>query len=443
VLIKGGHVVDPNNDRDELLDIRIVNGRIAEIGKYLEVHDNEEIFDATNAYVAPGFIDMHVHLRDPGYPEKETLTTGTHAAIRGGFTSIACMPNTNPTLDSPKLISAISQAFANVIPSEASQDAQSRDRANIYCRIHPIAAITQGRRGETLCDYPALAAAGAVAFSDDGNTIMNARVLRDAALAARDVPGRFISHAEDDHLKGDAVMHEGKVSHDLKLPGSPGVAEDVIVARDLLIAADTRKAWHIAHLSTQRSLEIVAGAKQRGIDVTCEVTPHHLLLTDEAVRELGAKAKVNPPLRTEEDASALRDAVRNGVIDAFATDHAPHTDAEKSGDMRSAAVGFTGLEIAVGAYAQAIPDLPVSLFVALLSANPARILGLQEAGTLSAGALADITIFADRPWRVDPEQFASKGKATPFAGKTLPRKILATIVAGRVVYTCQPQVPTF
>jgi dihydroorotase len=417
LLIQGGRVIDPGNAIDALLDLRIADGHIVELGQHLEPLAGEEVIDATDAYVAPGFIDMHVHLRDPGFPEKETLVTGTAAAVRGGFTAIACMPNTSPTLDTPELIAHIATA------------------GNVQCRIYPIASITRNRAGAELCDYSALAAAGAVAFSDDGNTVRNARVLREAARAARNIRGRFISHAEDEDLKGDAVMHEGTVSQELGLPGSPGLAEDLIVARDLLIAADTKKAWHIAHLSTRRSLFFVAEAKQRGTDVTCEVTPHHVLLTDEAVRELGAGAKVNPPLRTEDDARALRDAVRNGTIDAFATDHAPHTAAEKSGDMHTAAVGFTGLEIAVGAYAEALPDLPVSRFVSLLSTNPARILGLAaSAGTLSVGAPADITIFADHPWRVDPSKFASKGKATPFSGRTLPRRVIATIVGGVIPY---------
>jgi len=262
---------------------------------------------------------------------------------------------------------------------------------------------------------------------------MNARVLRDAAMQARKIRGAFISHAEDENLKGEGVMNEGAVSHALALPGSPSVAEDVIVARDLLIAADTGKPWHIAHLSTQRALEALLHARAHGASATGEVTPHHLLLTDEAVRTLGAAAKVNPPLRTADDARILRDAVRDGSIDVFATDHAPHTAQEKAGDMRHAAVGFTGLEIAVGAYALAVPDLPMTRFVEMLSTNPARILGVIG-GTLEIGERADITIFADREWTVDPSQFASKGKSTPFAGRKLPRMAIATIVGGELRY---------
>ncbi|MGA8841905.1 MAG: dihydroorotase, partial [Candidatus Aquilonibacter sp.] len=287
------------------------------------------------------------------------------------------------------------------------------------------------REGGQIVDFAALARCGAVAFSDDGNTVASARVLRDAALRARGVAGVFISHAEDEELKGNAVMTAGPVADALGLAGAPSVSEDVIVARDLLIGLDTGKAWHIAHLSTARALELVRWSRAQGGTATCEVTPHHLLLTDETVRERGAGAKVNPPLRSQGDARALRDGVRDGSIDVFATDHAPHTKEEKAGDLQSAAVGFTGLEIAIGAYASAIPDLPLDRFVALLSTNPARILNVAG-GTLGIGSPADITIFADRAWTVDASTFASKGKSTPFDGQTLPRRAIATIVGGEL-----------
>lgn len=415
MLIKGGRLVDPSQPLDALRDLRVENGLVVEIGEHLDARAGEEIVDATGAVVAPGFIDMHVHLREPGYPEKETIETGTQAAVRGGFTAVACMPNTNPALDDPAVILGLSKELV----------------ARARCRVYPIAAITRGRKGVQPTDFLALARAGAVGFSDDGNTVMNAQVLREAAIAARDVPGVFISHCEDEHIKGDAVMHEGRVSRALGVPGAPAVAEDVIVARDLLIGIDTGKAWHIAHISTSGALDLVMHARAHGGNATCEVTPHHLLLSDETVQERGAAGKVNPPLRTQDDARILRDAVRDGTIDVFATDHAPHTDAEKSGDLAHAAVGFTGLEIAVGAYALALPGLPMLRFVELLSTNPARILGIAG-GTLVPGSVADLTIFADREWTVDPALFASKGKTTPFAGRKLPRKALTTIVGGEI-----------
>jgi dihydroorotase len=415
MVIRGGRVVDPSQPIDALRDLRITAGVIAEIGEHLAAQPGEEVLDARGAIVAPGFIDMHVHLREPGNPEKETIETGTLAAVRGGFTAVACMPNTNPALDSPTVILTLLKDVS----------------ARAHCRVYPIAAITQQRKGTVPVDFAALARAGAVAFSDDGSTVMNARVLRDAAIDALSVDGVFISHAEDEHLKGEGVMNEGSVSRALGVRGSPYVAEDTIVARDLVIGSETGKPWHIAHLTTKGALSQVLHARAHGAIASCEVTPHHLSLTDEAVRDLGGGAKVNPPLRSEDDARALRDAVRDGAIDAFASDHAPHTAGEKSGDLSAAAIGFSGLEVAIGAYALALPDLPPLRFVELASMNPARILKLPG-GTLAIGSPADVTIFADRPWRVDPSHFASKGRSTPFAGRELPRQAIATIVAGKL-----------
>lgn len=416
MLIVGGRLIDPLQDIDSLLDVRIHAGTVAEIGPHLHGSAGEEVFDATGCCVAPGFIDMHVHLREPGEQEKETIQSGTAAAAAGGFTAVACMPNTKPALDTP-------QRIQNVV---------GLARAASFAHVYPVAAITAGRMGKDLLDYGALHEAGAVAFSDDGATVMNAAVLRDAALAAAGVAGAFISHCEDAALKGAAVMHAGKTSQALSLPAAGRVVEDVIVARDLLLAEDTAKKWHIAHLSTRRGVELVHWSRTRGGNATCEVTPHHLLLDDEAVARLGAEAKVNPPLRSSDDAAALRSAVRDGTIDVFATDHAPHTSADKAGGMLHAAVGFSGLEVALGTYALAVPDLSLRRFVELLSVNPARILGVRG-GTLRVGSPADITVFADRQWKVDPQAFYSEGKSTPFAGWTLPRKAIATIIDGHLV----------
>jgi len=390
------------------------DGVIAEIGEHLEAAD-AEVLDASGAIVAPGFVDMHVHLREPGQTHKETIATGSAAAVAGGFTSVACMPNTEPALDSPALIAEVLRLAAVVG----------------LARVYPIAAITRGRAGKELAPYWRLRDAGAVAFSDDGFTVENARVLRQAALYAQDVPGVFISHCEDGDLKGDAVMNEGARSFELGLAGSPGLAEDVVVARDILIGGDTKKPFHIAHLSTAMSAELVRFGRAQGITVTCEVTPHHLLLGDDRFGAFRADAKVNPPLRLQRDIAALRAAVRDGTIDAFATDHAPHTREEKAQLLGDAPVGFSGLEIAVGAYAAALPDLPLGRFVELLSTNPARILGIAG-GTLALGAPADVTVFAERSWRVDAATFESLGKNTPFDGATFPRRAIATIVGGRL-----------
>jgi len=413
-LIRGGRAIDPANGLDARRDVLLRDGVISEIGEHLEAAD-AEVLDASGAIVAPGFVDMHVHLREPGQTHKETIATGSAAAVAGGFTSVACMPNTEPALDSPALIAEVLRLAAVVG----------------LARVYPIAAITRGRAGKELAPYWRLRDAGAVAFSDDGFTVENARVLRQAALYAQDVPGVFISHCEDGDLKGDAVMNEGAQSFELGLAGSPGLAEDVVVARDILIGGDTKKPFHIAHLSTAMSAELVRFGRAQGITVTCEVTPHHLLLGDDRFGAFRADAKVNPPLRLQRDIAALRAAVRDGTIDAFATDHAPHTREEKAQLLGDAPVGFSGLEIAVGAYAAALPDLPLGRFVELLSTNPARILGIAG-GTLALGAPADVTVFAERSWRVDAATFESLGKNTPFDGATFPRRAIATIVGGRL-----------
>jgi len=416
ILLRGGRVVDPSQPLDAVRDVLLRDGRVAEIGEHLEAGD-ADVFDASNCVVAPGFIDMHVHLREPGHTHKETIATGSAAAVAGGFAAVACMPNTEPALDSPALVAEVLRLT----------------RAADLARVHPIAAITRGRAGKELAPYWLLHDAGAVAFSDDGFAVRSARVLRQAALYARDVPGVFISHCEDDDLKGDAVMNEGARSFELGLAGSPGLAEDVLVARDVLIGGDTKKPFHIAHVSTARSVELIRFARAADIGVTCEVTPHHLLLGDDGFANFRADDKVNPPLRSPGDAAALRAAVRDGTIDAFATDHAPHAREEKAQLLGEAPVGFSGLETALGAYAEALPDLPLDRFVALLSTNPARILGVPG-GTLAVGAAADLTIFADRPWRVDANAFYSLGKNTPFDGRTFARRAVATIVGGRFAF---------
>ena len=389
LLIKGGRLIDPASGLDAIRDVRLRDGRICETGVDLAA-GGEKVLDARNTVVAPGFIDMHVHLRQPGYPQKETIATGTLAAVRGGFTAVACMPNTNPALDEPATI----EQLVRTVEREG------------YCNVYPIAAITQGRLGVEPCDYPALLRSGAVAFSDDGDTVEDGAVMREAALLLRALEAPFIAHC---------------------------MPETAIVGRDLHVARETRKRWHFAHVSTEAALELIRDAKAEDARVTCEVTPHHLTFTEALFYERGAAAKVYPPLRSQQDVEALRRGVRAGTIDAFASDHAPHTPQEKEGDPQRAAPGFSGLEIAVGAYAAALPDLPLARFVELLSTNPARILGIAG-GSLRIGDPADITIFAERDWVVDPSQFASKGKCTPFAGRWLPRKVLATIVAGNVRY---------
>ena len=394
MLVRGGRLVDPVAGIDGRFDVRTRGEIVAEIGADLPPEPDEIVYDATGSVVAPGFVDIHAHLRDPGFPEKETLESGARAAVRGGFTAVACMPNTEPALDTAARV-------ADVVRRAAA--------ATVACRIYPIAAMTRGRAGRETLDYAALARAGAVGFSDDGSPVDDDDAMRAVAVAALPTGRRLISHAEE---------------------------EDAMVRRDLALARETGAPWHVAHVSTGVSISAIAAAKDAGVDLTCEVTPHHLLFTQALVGVLGGGAKVNPPLRAEEDARALRDAVRRGWVDAFATDHAPHTAAEKELPFDRAAFGFSGLEIAAGAYALALPDLPVARYVAMLSAGPCRILGLAG-GSLAPGMPADITVFADRPWTVLASGFASKGKNTPFDGMQLPRAIRATIVAGSLRYDAE------
>jgi dihydroorotase len=415
-LVRGGRLIDPLQGIDAVRDVLIENGFVAAIGEHLDATD-ARVVEAGGAIVAPGFIDMHVHLREPGQTHKETIASGTAAAVAGGFTAVACMPNTEPALDSAAIVSEVMR----------------RADAAGLARVYPVGALTRARAGAELAPYHLLADAGCVAFSDDGSTPRDARLLRNAARYAADLPCVFISHCEDPDLKGDAVMNEGEASMRLGLDGAPGLAEDVIVARDLLIAADTGKAWHIAHVTTATSLDLIRWARARGVRVTCEVTPHHLAFLDDRFDDYRADAKVNPPLRGALDRDALRAAVLDGTVDALATDHAPHGADEKAQLLSVAPVGFSGLEIALGAYALALPELAPARFVELLAVNPARILGVPG-GTLAVGTPGDVSVFADRPWTVDARLFRSKGKNTPFDGLVLPRRALATVVDGAVVF---------
>jgi dihydroorotase len=415
-VIRGGRVIDPSIGLDAVRDVVIENGFITEIAEHADTA-YARVVDAAGAVVAPGFIDMHVHLREPGATHKETIATGVAAAVAGGFTAVACMPNTEPALDSATIVA----------------DVLRRAEAAALARVYPIGAVTKARAGVELAPYHLLADAGCVAFSDDGNTVANPLVLRNAARYASDLTAIFVSHCEDANLKGDAVMNEGGPSARLGLPASPGLAEDIIVARDLLIAEDTGKPWHIAHVSTATSLDLMRWSRSRGVHATCEVTPHHLLLLDDRFNAYRADAKVNPPLRAERDRKALLDGVRDGTIDVFATDHAPHGLDEKAQLLSTAPVGFSGLEIALGAYAAALPDVPLARMIELHSINPARILGVPG-GSLAVGSVGDVTVFAERPWTVDARLFHSKGKNTPFDGATFPRRAIATIVGGAVVY---------
>ena len=425
LLIRGGHIVDPEHNLDIVGNLLIKEGRIGWLGKGGEVPAATEydIFPAEGLIVSPGFIDLHCHLREPGYEDKETIATGTRAAARGGFTTVCCMPNTNPPLDSVSTIGYV----------------RAKARTEGVVRVLPIGCVTKGRQGKELAPLEELSGAGAVGFSDDGSPVADSEIMRQALEQSRNLDLPVIDHCEDTTLTSGGVINEGRISHLLGLPGMPAKAEENVVARDIELAGKTGGWLHIAHVSTSGSVELIRRAKARRGRVTAEVTPHHLTLTEERVKECGTRAKVNPPLRTENDVQALVQGLKDGVIDIIATDHAPHTAADKQGDFTRTAFGISGLETALGALMGLVHDgqLTLATLIAKLTIRPAKIIGDKYGllGTLAPGAPADITIFdPNKEWLVDPKTFASKGKNTPWAGFVLKGKVMATIFGGKLVY---------
>jgi dihydroorotase len=423
----GGRVVDPSLGLDAIRTVVIRRGKIAALLDRAPAETDAacERVDCAGMVLCPGFIDPHVHLREPGDPHKETLASGLAAAAAGGFTAVAAMPNTRPALDTPERLTAF------------VRDA----RAAGGVRCYAIGAVTRGREGCELAPLLGMASAGAVAFSDDGATTTSLRALYNAARYAAAIPQAFLSHCHDPSFD-DAVMHEGEVSDRLGLPGAPALAEAAVAARDVLVARATGKRWHVCHVSTAMTVDVVRWARSIGVDVSAEVTPHHLLCTDEALEGFATGMRVNPPLRPAADRDALRRAVVEGTITVFASDHAPHAREEKEGLLSCACPGFSGLETAVGATFQALPDVPLAVMVTNFSAHPARLLGVPG-GSLAPGAPADVTgLFLNRPWVVDPSLFRSRGKVTPFSGMTFTVKPALTVVGGHVLMhagTAQPR----
>ncbi len=420
IVIQGGQVCDPVSGMDRLADVLIIDGKIAAVDRNLPTSDSR-ILDARGLIVAPGLIDMHVHLRDPGQTHKEDIASGTVAAVRGGFTAVACMPNTTPPIDHPTIVV--------YVRSKAAQAG--------VCRVYPIGAVTVRREGVELAPIETLAAAGAVALSDDGNSVTNSGLFSRAMRYAQHVGLPIIEHCEDPSLSTDGVMHEGAWSSVLGLRGIPAASEDVIVARDLVLAEETGCRLHIAHVSTTGSVRLIREAKRRGVAVTAEVTPHHLLLTDAAVEGYNAGAKMKPPLRTEADRTALVEGLQDGTIDAIATDHAPHAPEETIVEFDRVPFGVVGLETALGlVLTHLVRPGVLSLHAALrcLSSRPADILALPG-GRLEVGAPADIVLIdVNRSWVVDPAAFASKSRNTPFGGWELVGKPVLTLVAGEIKY---------
>ncbi|HLY16314.1 MAG TPA: dihydroorotase [Bryobacteraceae bacterium] len=420
LLIRNGRVIDPASATDRLADVLIQDGVVAAVGTGLEA-GGAEVFDAAGLIVAPGFIDMHVHLREPGIEHAETIETGARAAAAGGFTSICSMPNTLPVNDSATVTSYIVE----------------RARKLAVTNVFPIGAITKNSAGEELSAIGSMKAAGVVAISDDGRPVMNARVMRRAMEFARSFDLPVIDHCEDLNLSAGGDMHEGLESVRLGLRGIPAASEDVMVARDILLAELTGARFHVAHISTCNAMAMVSYAKQRGLAVTCEATPHHFALTAAQMRPYDSNYKMKPPLRTACDAGAVVDGIVSGAVDAIASDHAPHPGSEKMQEFERCPFGIIGLETSLGLALEHLVHtgkIPLARMVALFTTGPAGVLHLDR-GSLAAGAAADVTVFStDLEWTYDVNQSFSKSRNSPFDGHTFRGGPVATIVSGAVVW---------
>ncbi len=419
LLIQGGHVIDPGRVNG-VADVLIENGTISAVGPALKAPAGATVIQAKGQLVLPGFVDLHVHFREPGFEYKETIQSGTAAAVAGGFTTVCAMPNTNPVNDN--------QAVTEFMLERA----KAAGNAHLY----PIGAITKRSEGKELAEIGDLRRAGCVAISDDGKPVMNSLVMRRAMEYARafDVP--VVDHCEDLHLSEGGCMNEGLVSTELGLPGIPSAAEDVMVARNVSLAELTGARLHLAHISTAGSVRMVREAKARGLKVTAEACPHHFTLTEELTRGYNTHAKMNPPLRTMQDVQAIKEGLRDGTIDVIATDHAPHATQEKQQEFTEAPFGIVGLETALSLTLALVDEGVLTLESAIdkLATAPAKAFSLN-AGTLAVGAPADVAIVdPNREWQVDPSRFRSKSRNTPFAGWKVRGRVTTTIVSGRVVF---------
>lgn len=443
LLIKGGRLIDPSQGIDDIRDLLIEDGAVKGLAEHIDPPEQAEVIDATGMVVSPGFIDVHCHLREPGFEDKETIATGTLAAARGGFTTVCAMPNTNPTMDTAATLEYVLR--------------KARDEATV--RVLPIGCVTRQSKGKQLAEMGELAEAGAIGFSDDGNPVSDSNIMRQALSYSSAMGLPIINHCEEPELFHGGSMHEGWISNRLGVKGIPNSAEDIMVARDIDLARLTGGRYHVAHLSTAGALELVRRAKERGMtNVTAEVTPHHLTLTDEAIlgrttngadvngayapltsAAYDTLAKVNPPLREQHDMAAMIEGLRDGTIDLIATDHAPHNRTDKECTFHEAAFGISTLETALGQLMSLVHSnaAGLPLLIEKLTLAPARFLRRNDLGTLKQGAPADITIIdPDAEWVVDTAQFASKGKNTPLQGATLKGRVHATLVGGEVAYRC-------
>jgi dihydroorotase len=421
LLIKNGRVIDPSQKVDDVLDVLVEKGLVKEIGKGLTAPEGVKTIDASGTYVVPGLIDMHVHLRDPGLEYKEDIVSGTRAAAAGGFTSVCCMPNTKPVIDN--------KSVASYIINKAKKEG--------FCNVFPIGSITYGLAGERMSEMGELKETGCVAVSDDGRPVVNSELMMRSLQYANGMGIMVISHAEELDLVGSGVMNEGFTSTELGLKGIPRVAEDIATARDIMLAEYTNAPIHIAHVSTKGSVQIIRDAKARGAKVTCETAPHYFTLTDDSVRGYNTNAKMNPPLREADDVAAIKNALKDGTIDAIATDHAPHHLDEKDVEFNEAMNGIIGLETSLPLSLKLVEDgvLTINQMIEKMSCNPSNILKLNR-GTLKAGSVADITLIDPAAeWTVEKDKLASKSNNSPFLGWKLKGAASATILAGTVVHS--------
>lgn len=421
ILIRGGRVIDPSRRTDGVADVYLTGGRIEAVGRNIAAGDDALVIDAAGQVVAPGFIDLHVHLREPGQEDLETIDTGAMAAAAGGFTAVCAMPNTDPVTDN--------QAAVGFILRQSHRAAKSR--------VYPIGAISLGQKGQQLAEFGEMVGAGAVAVSDDGKPVVSSHLMRTALEYAQVFGIPVADHCEDPTLSAGGSMHEGLVSTRLGLKGIPAAAEEIMVARDILLAELTGGHVHLCHMSTRGSVELIRRARDKGLRVTAEATPHHFTLTHERVEGYDTNAKMNPPLREAEDREAIRQALKDGTIDVIATDHAPHHYDAKEREFDEAPNGIIGLETALGLALRelvqtGLMDLPQ--LIDLMSTRPARTFRLPG-GTLAVGAPADVVVFdPEARWKVEPDRFFSKSRNTPWGGAELVGKVNWTIVDGRVVF---------